>query len=326
MQYLMELRRMAGHKNIRLTKDWSIRDSHEDIELEYNRQKIACDTNDSVNFMSSGLRMAISGIELANHRFGPWLELDGFADETCADMNKYRPALTRIYKRVWRRGGTVNPWLELLFTLGGAVFMFHLRSKIMGGGSSRPATSSGPTPAAPASSSTPFNLGPFATPAQPPANHNMPAAPPPGGRTRMRRPMSPGGSTMSGAPSGGNPLSGLMGGGGGGNPLAGLMGGGLMQGLMGGPPPPSVVGHTVQGPPPIAGFKTVVFDTKRPRRRGAPQEPPHLMRDPPVFMRPEHAADDLETGMSEETRDDSDASSHTVIDIDMDGSEIAEIN
>ena len=115
--------------------------------------------------------------------------------------------------------------------------------------------------------------------------------------------------------------------GGGGNPLAGLMGGGLMQGLMGGPPPASVTGHTVQGPPPTAGFKTVVFDTKRPRR-GAPQEPPHLVRDPPAFMRPEYAADDLETGLAEETRnnDDSDASSHTVIDIDMDDSEIAENN
>ena len=94
-----------------------------------------------------------------------------------------------------------------------------------------------------------------------------------------------------------------MGGGGGGNPLAGLMGGGLMggglmQGLMGGPPPAAVAGHAVRGPPPTAGFKTVVFDTKR-TRRGATREPPHLVRETqPDFMRPAPEYDDLERGVA----------------------------
>ena len=268
MGYLMELKRMSQENRAQLTKEWSMADAHEDIELEYNRQKMANDTQDSVNFMSSGLKMAMSGIELLNHKYGPWLELDGMANDVCSDMHKYRPALTRIYKRVWRRG-SINPWIELLFTLGGAVLMFHVRNKIMGGSSmpsnvaSSSATGSSsfgssfgggngaPIPTAtrpnPARNATPFNLGPFAsrTP-PPPLNRNIsrgPTAPPATAsapRGRMRRPTSPGGTAISRAQgAGNNPLASMMGGGG--NPLASMMGGGgnplggmMMSTMMGG--------------------------------------------------------------------------------------------
>jgi hypothetical protein len=269
MGYLMELKRMSQENRAQLTKEWSMTDAHEDIELEYNRQKMANDTQDSVNFMSSGLKMAMSGIELLNHKYGPWLELDGMANDVCSDMHKYRPALTRIYKRVWRRG-SINPWIELLFTLGGAVLMFHVRNKIMGGssmpsnaassssatvpssfGSSFGGGNSAPMPSAtrsnPARNATPFNLGPFAsrTP-PPPLNRNIsrgPTAPPvtvSAPRGRMRRPTSPGGTPISHpAQAGNNPLASMMGGGG--NPLASMMGGGgnplggmMMSTMMGG--------------------------------------------------------------------------------------------
>ena len=131
-EYLMEMQRIqAGHPHIRSTRKFTTADRHADIELEYNRLKIAADTTESVNFMSNCLKMGVSGVEMLNSRFGPWLSIDGFADEACADMAKYRPALTRIYKRVWRRG-CMNPWVELLMLLGGGVLMFHFKSKLLG--------------------------------------------------------------------------------------------------------------------------------------------------------------------------------------------------
>lgn len=154
----MEISRLIrDNPGLKSTKQWSQSDSHESIEFEYNRLKIVTDTDQSVNFMSGALKMGLTGLELANNKFGPWLQLDGFSEETTRDMNRYKPALGRIYKQVWRKG-TVNPFVELLFLLGGSMVMFHVRNKMFGP----------PIQAMPQSrSDIPFNLGPFASDAKP---------------------------------------------------------------------------------------------------------------------------------------------------------------
>lgn len=173
--YIMEMQRIqAAHPHIRSTRRFTTADSFEDVELEYNRQKIASDTMESVDFLSNCLKMGLSGAEMINARFGPWLALDGFAEETCSDMKKFRPALARIYKRVWRRG-CMNPWIELLMLIGGGVFMFHFKSKILG--HVRPKAHASVPAMSPA-----FNLGAFTAPPPPPSNH---------GTDRMRRPTRP---------------------------------------------------------------------------------------------------------------------------------------
>lgn len=130
--FLMEIRRLQStNPKLRGSRQYTCADSHQEIEMEYNRFKIAADTYESVSFMCNCLKMGVSGLEMANSRFGPWLSIDGFSEEACSDMNKFRPALTRIYKRVWRRG-CMNPWVELLMLLGGGLLMFHFKSKLLG--------------------------------------------------------------------------------------------------------------------------------------------------------------------------------------------------
>jgi len=168
MGYLSELNRMREqHPSIAPIRQFTMRDAHRDIELEYNRQKILLDTSQSVEFMSSGLQMALTGLEILNDRFGPWLELDGFSKSHAASPDKFKPALRRIYKRIWRRG-TCNPWIELLFLLGGGILMHHFKRKLTGGVTA---------PSNPAAAH-PFNLNNF----QPTRDHNV-AAPAPSNPT-----------------------------------------------------------------------------------------------------------------------------------------------
>jgi len=178
-EYLMEIQRMrATHPELRGSKNYVSSDGYDDVELEYNRIKIASDTAESVALMMNCLQMGVSGIEMANSKFGPWLSLDGFSEEACADMNKYKPALSRIYKRVWRRG-CMNPWIELLMLLGGGVLMFHFKTKLLG-----PRRVSQPLHSKnkPSNSMPAFNLGAFTTHAKTKKQHIN------HGARRMRRP------------------------------------------------------------------------------------------------------------------------------------------
>ena len=64
---LHELQRMKmNYPNIRLTKDYTQKDSYEDIEYELTRQKMNMETHSNVNFMRDMLRLELNGIELAN--------------------------------------------------------------------------------------------------------------------------------------------------------------------------------------------------------------------------------------------------------------------
>eukprot|EP00967_Tisochrysis_lutea_P015836 scaffold17839_cov13-Tisochrysis_lutea.AAC.1 len=61
------------------------------------------DEQKSVQFMRDGMRLLFSGIEIVNAKAGPFLELDGWAAEVGADMSRYDPALTKLYRKYWRR-------------------------------------------------------------------------------------------------------------------------------------------------------------------------------------------------------------------------------
>jgi len=205
--YLLELEKLR-QQGVQLTKMYSMGDTLEEIQYEYERIKMNQDSINAVNFMRDVMKLALTGVELANAKLGPVLHLDGWSKEVTSDMHRYDHCLERLYKKHWRKG-SMSPESELLFLLLGSMIMYHFKSKYFGG-TSTSAASATSRPAA-------------ARAAPPPA---MPRnAPPPApvstsssaGRPVMRAPSADnGGSVMP--PMGG----GMLGGGGGGMPT-GLM-------------------------------------------------------------------------------------------------------
>jgi len=112
------------------------------VELEFNRQKVAADTANATVFMKNILMMLFTGIEMANKRFGPWLELNGWSGSCQRDMDKYDAPLSRIYARIFRHG-SINPFLELGMLVGGSLIMYHAQQKML-----NPTSRDRPTPAA----------------------------------------------------------------------------------------------------------------------------------------------------------------------------------
>ena len=237
---LFELRRMKmTHPGLSLTREYTMSDKHEDIEYEFKRQTLALETKGNVDFMKDMLKLGCSGIELASSKMRI-LSLDGWSDAACSDMDRYTGPLERCYRKVWRKGGSVNPFLELAFALISSIAMFHFKSRMGlptggGGGGGRNAPGGG------GGGTVPFNLGPFnfgGAPARkqqpvsgggaPPQDHNIPAA----GATMMKPPgVAP------------NPLAAVAGGGA--NPLTGINAAGALLGTAfggggggGGPPQP----------------------------------------------------------------------------------------
>lgn len=113
-------------------QSFSRNDSVEDLEFLYNRAKAMADCDDTVRFMKDGLKLVLTSIELGNNWIGPLLSIDGWSAEVTADMDKYDSCLRRIYLKYYRKGGSVNPILQLGVMLVGSLLLYHFKSKMFG--------------------------------------------------------------------------------------------------------------------------------------------------------------------------------------------------
>ena len=146
--YLFELNKMEK-QGVKLTRRYTMEDELEDVQFEFDRLRSNLDTINAVHFMRDGLKMGLQGLEIANNKFGPILELsnpdgESWAEEVSGDMQRYEHCLERLYKKHWRKG-SMAPELELLMLLGGSMTMYHFQRK-MGGGGKRAASAATKSP------------------------------------------------------------------------------------------------------------------------------------------------------------------------------------
>ena len=132
--FLIELERMRQN-GIEATRRFSMRDSLEEIEFECSRLKHIADTKNAVRFMRDSMHLAFSGIEFANGKYGPFLQLDGWSAELGTEMNtnpKFDNVCEKLYKKHWRRGGSIAPEIELGVLIMSSMAMHHFRTRLFG--------------------------------------------------------------------------------------------------------------------------------------------------------------------------------------------------
>lgn len=131
--YLLELMKYKEPPyNIKLTREYTMNDPLEVIQFECDRIKANLDTVNNVAFIRDTAIFAFQGIELANHTWGPVLQLDGWADSVKEDKERYNHVIERLYKKHWRYGN-MSPESELAWLLGSSMIMHHLKMKYGGG-------------------------------------------------------------------------------------------------------------------------------------------------------------------------------------------------
>ena len=114
---------------------WSIKMPLFELKYELMRREQFTQEQDQLAFMKDMMKMILTGIEVANESFGPFLKLEGWAKSVTGDMSRYDRCLRALYLRYFRKK-QMNPILELLWLIVGSAIMWHLKSKFLGGNSS----------------------------------------------------------------------------------------------------------------------------------------------------------------------------------------------
>ena len=139
---LHDLHRLR-QQGVVLSKDWTLDDRLDDMLLELRQQSMAMDEQNNVAMMRDGMRLIVTGIETVSSRFGI-LDLEGWSQEVSRDLSRHDAALTRIYRKYWRRGVSNTPEVDLGLALLGSMGVHHLKRTMTrqmmmkrGGGSGR---------------------------------------------------------------------------------------------------------------------------------------------------------------------------------------------
>lgn len=122
----MERLKLQG---ITFTKTWTVHDRLDDMQFELRRHLLHLDEINNINMLRDGLRMACTGFEMVNKRYN-LLDLDGWSQEVCRDMTRYDHAMSRLYRKYWRRSSISSPEMELAMALCGSIGMYHFKQKM----------------------------------------------------------------------------------------------------------------------------------------------------------------------------------------------------
>lgn len=128
-EYLIKLLALEK-KGVNLTKSYSLKSSLEEIEFEYNTQQKAMEMEASVHFQQKILMAAVTGVEFLNKKFDPiGAKLDGWSESVMDNINDYEEIFKKLHEKYSQRA-SMPPELQLLVTLVGSGFMFHLTNSL----------------------------------------------------------------------------------------------------------------------------------------------------------------------------------------------------
>ena len=114
---------------MRLSKDFTLEDSADDMTLEIRKHALAMDEASNVNMMRDGLKLVVTGLEMVNNRIG-LLDLEGWSTDVCRDMNKHDKALGAIYRKYWRRSTSNSPEMDICMSLAASMGFHHMKRKM----------------------------------------------------------------------------------------------------------------------------------------------------------------------------------------------------
>lgn len=115
-------------KGVKLSKRFTPDSSYEEVKLEYDMQNKMLSNRSAVAFSRKMLMASVTGLEYMNGRFDPFnIKLDGWSESVMENIGDYDKIFERLAEKYSGRG-EMAPELELMFSLAGSAFMFHLTS------------------------------------------------------------------------------------------------------------------------------------------------------------------------------------------------------
>lgn len=113
-------------RGMSVPKKFNMSSSLDDMQAEFDRLKRDHDTDKSIEFQRQILMAFVSGSEMFTSKFEPFgVNLDGWSENVHENINSYDDIFEELHSK-YSTKKKMAPELQLLMTLGGSAFMFHL--------------------------------------------------------------------------------------------------------------------------------------------------------------------------------------------------------
>jgi len=123
--YLRKLETLEK-KGIRLSKQYTMESSLEEMIGEYETIKSEKERSNSVKFQGRMLMAAVTGLEFLNNRFDPFdFKLDGWSEQVNENIEDYDEIFGELHEK-YSSKAKMAPELKLLFQLSGSAIMLHM--------------------------------------------------------------------------------------------------------------------------------------------------------------------------------------------------------
>ena len=117
-------------KGVPLTKKFNINSSVVEMRNEFNKLKRDQEVNASIKFSRRMLMASVTGLEFLNKRYDPFdIKLDGWSENVMEGIDDYDNVFERLHDK-YSSKTAMAPEIELLLTLSGSAFMFHLTNSM----------------------------------------------------------------------------------------------------------------------------------------------------------------------------------------------------
>ena len=120
-------------KGVELSRKFSMNSKLSELKFEYELHKTSTETEMSIKFQQKILIAAITGLEFVNKKFDPiGAKLEGWSESIMDNLDDYDSVFAKLHEK-YKERADLPPELQLLVTLAGSAFMFHMTKSMFSG-------------------------------------------------------------------------------------------------------------------------------------------------------------------------------------------------
>ena len=118
-------------KGFEFSKKFNMTSNYEEMMFEYTKVKSFIESQAAIKFSRRCLMACVTGLEFLNKKFDPFsVKLEGWSENVMESVDDYDNIFERLHEK-YSGKAEIAPELELLLTLGGSAFMFHLTNSLL---------------------------------------------------------------------------------------------------------------------------------------------------------------------------------------------------
>ena len=120
-------------KGFEFSKKFNMSSNYEEMMFDYEKVKRFIESQAAIKFSRRCLMACVTGLEFVNKKFDPFsVKLEGWSENVMENVDDYDNIFERLHEK-YAGKAEIAPEIELLLTLGGSAFMFHLTNSLLKG-------------------------------------------------------------------------------------------------------------------------------------------------------------------------------------------------